>query len=472
MRFQAVIVRNEKGMVLVGAILVFLMLSLSSIYMAYQSTLETHIAANNKSSVQALYVSEAGVEESRVRILSIGESGTPSSTWRAFIGSAQNAANLFPDDPYVSSNNHHHLSASQQTALQYATRIRHKTEADYNADLNGDGSISSSTIVLWGDGDGNGTLEQNTSNGRPVERVTSVGVAGSATNRITAELVRDALDLKYAVWGNAKVEIKNSGTVWKGNATEPYIASIGSNVHVELKNDSQIYGDVDIGRDAAGVQGSCTDNGTIHGTGPNDKDRVDPDPLGAFSAGSELDAAFTSLSTTNDNLIPQKTDQHGGVSAGIVNNTIDLGNGDSMTLTAGNYYLASMTLGNSSTLTIDVSSGPVNIYMTGTMELKNGSTVAINPASATPDNITVYSKADDTASSASSIDIKNSSNFTGVIYAPRANIDVHNSGNAYGMIWGDKVTINNTGQVIFDPNLKNKFVSPKYSLTSWKEDTP
>lgn len=470
MKLQATTIRDEKGMVLVGAILVFMMLSLAAIYTAYQTTLETHIAANNKSSVQALYVSEAGVEESRVRLLSIGESGTPSSTWRAFIGSAQNAANLFPDKcgSYNSSNSAHHLFASQQTALQYVTRIRHKTEDD----LKGTPCTSSSTIVLWGDGDGNGTLEQNTSKGNPVEIVTSVGVTGNATNRITAELVRDSLDLKYAVWGNAKVETKNSGTVWKGNTTEPYVASVGSNVHVEIKNNAQIYGDVDIGKNAAGVQGTFTDKGTIHGTGPNDKDRVDPDPLGAFSAGSELDAAFTSVSTTNDNLIPQKTDKEGKVSAGIVNNTIDLGNGDSMTLTAGNYYLASMTLGNSSTLSIDVSAGAVNIYMTGTMELQNGSTVAINPPSATPDNVTVYSKADDTASSSSSIDIKNSSNFTGVIYAPRANIDVHNSGNAYGMIWGNQVTINNTGQVVYDPSLKNKFVSSKYSLISWKEDTP
>ncbi|MDY0042431.1 MAG: pilus assembly PilX N-terminal domain-containing protein [Desulforhabdus sp.] len=471
MKLRDSLVKDQKGMVLLGAILIFLALSLTAIYTAYQSTIETHIAANNKSSAQAFYVSEAGIEESRVRMLSIVETGAPTILWRAFVGSAQNTAAYLPDDPYESSNQNHHLFASQQNSLQYAVRIRHKTEADYGADLNGDGSKSSSTIVLWGDADGDGIPEQNSSKGYPVERATSVGIKGDATNRITADLVRAVLDLKYAVWGNARVEINNSGTVWKGDATEPYIASIASNVHVELKSGAQIYGDVDVGKDAAGAQGSCMDNGTIFGTGPNDRDRIDPDPLGAFSTGSELDAAFIAASTSNNNALPQKIDKTGMVSPGIVDNSIDLSEGDSMTLTAGNYYLASMTLESSSSLTIDVSSGAVNIYMIGAMELKNGSTISVNPPGSAPEKITVYSKADDISGSSSSVSIKNASNFTGVIYAPRANVDVHNSGNLCGMVWTYRADVNNSGQIIYDPNLKHKFLSPRYSLISWMEET-
>ena len=447
----------EKGSVLILSMIVSMLLVLLGMYSTSRSTIGSRIAANYKLSAQAFYVAQAGIEEARVRLPAICQAGAPTSSWRAFLGTEASAASLFG---YDSSDPDQSIVASMQDDMDYTIEIRHKTEADLGSDLDGDGDMTD--VVRWGYSDEDAAFVQNTTTGKPIDIITSVGKVSDSSDKIRVEVYRDALDLKYAVFGDKTVDTKNDGTVWKGNEDTPFVASIGSNTSIEIRNKASIYGDVDIGKDADGTQGTYADHGgTIKGNGPNYTDRIDPDPLGLFVENSELDKARTGTITSNSNAT--------GAIPAIAENNIDMGNGGSMTLGGGNYYLTSIRLDNNAILTIDVSSGPVNIYLDGTMETKNSGAINLSPSNSSPGLFTLYCKAVDDSSSAS-IDIKNGAELDGVIYAPKSNVSLYHGGDIHGMVWGRSVDLKNSGEVLFDPKLKGKFLSPRYTIRYWKEE--
>ena len=244
-------------------------------------------------------------------------------------------------------------------------------------------------------------------------------------------------------------------------------ADIGSNTEISTKMATYIDGDLALGEDIAGNAATWTDTGTPIVTGTTGNvDRVDPDPLGANDPTSELNNKFTDVITTNDNGIAGDGSPLEGATA------IDLGNGDTMTLTAGDYYITDITLRNGSTLEIDATSGPVNIYLSGTLdaeegelESKNGS--ALNNLSQ-PTDFAIFSN------STQDITFKHSSAFKGLVYAPNAHVEMKNTSGVYGMIWGKTATIHNDGQFYFDEAIKAKYLSANnYTITvlSWKDDS-
>jgi hypothetical protein len=447
----------EKGSVLVVALVVSILLALIGMYSASLSSMGVRIAANYKQSAQAAYATHAGLEEARLRLPAFSQGGMPTASWRAFLGTEAAAAGLLG---YNSSDSKHTLVAGTQSVMDYAVEIRHKTEADCGIDLNGDGDRTD--IVLWGDPNGDTVFEQNTITGKPIEMLTCVSKLAEALEKLRMEIYRDTLDLKYAVFGDKSVDTKQNGAVWKGISDAPFPAAIGSNEFIEVRNNVSIYGDVDVGKDDGGIQGSYADHGgTIWGAGPDYVDRIDPDPLGLFVADSDLDKEVTSAMTSNSNAT--------GATPTITGNILSLGNAGSMTLRGGSYYLTSIRLEANAILTIDVSFGPVNIYLDGPLETESSGAIRLIPAGSPPGLFTLYCKAVD-GSSFSSIDIKNGAAFHGVIYAPKANVNLRNGGDVQGMIWGRVVDIKNSGDIIFDPRLKRKFLSPRYSMRSWKEE--
>jgi len=163
-----------------------------------------------------------------VRLPTLTQTGTATPTWRAFIGNAASAAGLFG---YDATDSEHTIGSSTQSTLSYTIQLRHKTEGDHGSDLDGDSDTAD--IIYWGDADGDGVFEQNTTSGKPIEVITSVGKAGEATDRITVEVYRGPLDLKYTVYGDGSVITKDDGTIWKGTSNPPYLAGIGSNENIE-----------------------------------------------------------------------------------------------------------------------------------------------------------------------------------------------------------------------------------------------
>ena len=442
-------VANQDGYILLISLLVLVLLTLTAVYAAYQSSTEIRVASNNKLSKQAFYQAQAGLEEARARLPATGQSAPFNAGW---------------SKSFTSSNGFH-----------YSVEVRHKTEADLGRDLNGNGSHGD--IVFWGDANGDGTAEQNTSTLRPIEVATSTGTAGTARAVLAAEFTRDFIPVEYAAFGDQHVHVNNAGAILRGNPSAgkstaaPYLAGIASNEAVELESTAQVYGDVTVGRDLSGAQGRLIDNGaSVHGAAPNYSSRLEPDPLGLFTGGSQLAGDFAASSSANDNgkAVTTKVENVDGqdivvTTMGLDANQIDLAPSETLTLPAGNYHVSSIRLNAGSTLTVDASAGPVNIYLTGELKADAGSSIKLLPGGVTADKLVLYSN------SAERIEIASSSDFSGAIYAPHADIFLFHQGDFYGMVWGNNVKIQNVGDFVYDPRLKCSFIDHRYSLFSWRE---
>ncbi len=122
--------------------------------------------------------------------------------------------------------------------------------------------------------------------------------------------------------------------------------------------------------------------------------------------------------------------------------------------------LGSVELKAGSTLNIDSSGGDVNIYLTGGLDAKNGSSINVT---GDPTDFSLFSNSTD------GIDFKHGSTFKGTVYAPYASVVVKNSADVYGMIWANEVDIKNTGELYFDTALKDKWLNDTVSIVSWRE---
>ena len=246
-------------------------------------------------------------------------------------------------------------------------------------------------------------------------------------------------------------------------------ADIGSNTEISTKMSTYIDGDIGLGADneAPFDDAIRTDTGVPIITGDTSYvGHIDPDPLGANDESSELYNKFIDILTTNDNGVPGDGSPLEGATA------IDLGNGETLTLTAGDYYITNIVLKSGSTLEIDATSGPVNIYLSGTLdaedgelESKNGS--ALNNLSQ-PSDFSIFSN------SSQDIIFKHSTAFKGMVYAPNAHVEMKNSAGVYGLIWGNTATIHNSGEFYFDEAIKDKYLSPNnytIDILSWKDDS-
>ncbi len=396
---------NERGFALITT---FLFMSILSVLgtSAYLSTSnERHISSNYRSIKQAFYDAEAGINYTHAQIEASLAGGTLSLS-----GDPVNVSYAIPSG----------FSFTPPTALNQVSGSIYKFQVSSNA------------------GGGSSTLEVTFSQDPAME---------------------------FGIFADEELDMKNSGTTYSYNSsTVPNPTpsdstgegDVGSNESIIVHNGTVIDGDVGLGEDSSGNDATVSASGTPIINGEyQDVGAVNPDPLGAV--GGSLASTFTSVESSNDNASagssPGDTDT-------ISSNTINLGNGDQITLTAGDYYLTDIDLGNGSSLIIDTSSGPVNIYLAGGLDAKNGSAININGATT---EFSIFSNSTD------SIVFKNSSTFKGVVYAPYASLEMKNSSDVYGQLWANKVDIKNSGQFYFDVALKDKYKSNTISLHSWRD---
>lgn len=294
---------------------------------------------------------------------------------------------------------------------------------------------------------------------RFVYRVTGRSDPAQATVEVT---IRQKYAFEMGLFGDTMIDTKAYGNVYIYDSRlihDPSAADsiggalVGTNERVWTHQDTYIDGSLAMGESTAGADAIWTETPSggseIAGGAPTGTDRVDPDPLGAI--GGDLAAVFTAVAKTNNN--------NAAVPA-ITGNRINLKNGETMTLTAGDYYLASITLNNGSTLTIDSSSGPVNMYLTGSLEAKEGS--AINEAG-NPTDLSIFSN------SAGKVVLKNNGDFRGLIYAPYADVQINNKADFYGAVWGKSVQVMNGGDVYIDAALLEKYPVKACTILSWKD---
>ena len=226
-------------------------------------------------------------------------------------------------------------------------------------------------------------------------------------------------------------------------------ASIGSNYDVTLQSHVVLDGFVLLGAAPDGTWAVFTGKG-VGDWETVEFERFEPDPMGAI--GGELEDTFTDVIANNDNA---------SASPPIVGNKVDLGPGDTLTLTAGDYYLTSMDMGPQGDLIIDASAGPVNIYLDG--EWYMGPNGTINNGGE-PTDLSIFSRSDER------IWIQPNSGFSGFIYAPfSTDVWMKPKVDAYGAIWAKDLRMFPQGYWFIDVALLDKFSSDELYFASWKE---
>jgi Tfp pilus assembly protein PilX len=308
---------------------------------------------------------------------------------------------------------------------------------------------------------------------------TSDGTAANNSNMTITVTCRQKPAITMAAFGDTKMDGKSGGTVesfdssssdpTKNDPTDPsfqstHEADIGSNEWLVTHSGVDVDGNGVLGEDAGGAAAtdSIADYNDFYGNEtPVVDERIDPDPLGVTSGGEFDPTTYAPPNNDNcSNAIPG--DPHWTNLCN--NNELDLGNGDTMILTAGDYYINSgkgLELGNGSTLTIDASAGEVRIFLDGEgVTAANGSVLnVIGDAT----DFSVFSN------STVKIDFSNSSAFTGLVYAPFAPVDIKNSGAVTGAIWGSNVDIKNSGNLYYDSALADKFTTKDMELVTWRD---
>lgn len=179
---------DEKGMVLVVALLLISVLLLLGTTAVMTSTTDMKISTNYKTGNQAFYVAEAGIEEARARLKGtlstnpncITDSYPTNTGWAAFIGMAAKSQGK----GYNSGNAMHVRVDSIQSTLDYTVKIEHQKNV-------------ANQILYWGDVNGDGINERTTSPtsstgmaNKNIYLVTSYGVAANANKTIETEVTR------------------------------------------------------------------------------------------------------------------------------------------------------------------------------------------------------------------------------------------------------------------------------------------
>ena len=368
------------------------------------------------------------------------------------------------------------------TGLKISSNYKTSKQALYNAEAGAQfvlkslaGDLGSGTLDLTADPISLGYATPSGFSFTPPTVLTSLGgnryrflVTGYGSNNseVGIEVVFSATKksiFEYALFTDGLLDLKSDAHVYSYDSrdtpnpdpttfpgTSTGEADIGSNTEISTKMNTYIDGDLALGADTADppTDATWTDTGTptVTGTAGTTVGHIDPDPLGANDPSSDLYDTFIDIVTTNDNGAAGDGSPLEGSTA------INLNNGDTLTLTAGDYYITEIILKNGSTLEIDATSGPVNIYLDGIidaedgeLEAKNGS--AINNLSQ-PTDFAIFSN------SSQDITFKHSSDFKGMVYAPNAHVEMKNTAGVYGLIWGNTATIHNSGEFYFDEATK------------------
>jgi len=405
---------NEKGMVLVVVLLLLAALIILGTTTVMQTSTDLKISSNYKTSTQAFYDADAGVQFAIAKMETGLKSDPPIFTLPSAVGSTSSLEGQEFNAP---------------TGFYFTFSTVSKT--------------GSNTYTF-------------TSTGKP---------PGNSQAAIKATFERGSV-INYAAFGDKSVDNQGTSSVKSYEHTPGMTlpptsftgdGDIGSNGDVTIKSGATIYGDVALGDDGEGIEGTLDNKGDIKGEKGTDVARVDPDPLGVDVVDGKYATNFTTYSTSNDNAL--------ATGSGISGTEINIGNGDTTTLVGkeggANYYFTDIVIGSGGTLDIDSSLGSVNIYLAGSLEAKNGSSINV---SSVPTEFSIFSNSTD------SIVFKHGGDFKGLVYAPYAQVEMKNSADYYGAIWAGTVLMHSSGTIYYDTGMKDKFSSDDLILTSWKED--
>ncbi len=278
--------------------------------------------------------------------------------------------------------------------------------------------------------------------------VEAVGSSGSSTRTVDSTLrLKGPFD--FAVFAEDTLELKNGSLVdWYNFDADDHAMQLGTNSTnsgaIILKNGTTINGDVVVG--AGGEPATVIDQ-----------------HAGVTITGSTYAMPYTQvllpvsvpvalLSLPSEGII----DKSMTISSNAHYDSIDLGNSKVLTIDEPVmlYIARDIELGNSAEIRIGGSSdgdddASLILYLGGDLEAKNSS--GLNNLTQEAGRFELYC-----LSSCQSIDLKNSSDFYGAIYAPSANVLLRNSADVYGSIVADTFELKNSATVYYDTSLRDR----------------
>jgi hypothetical protein len=193
---------DHTGMVTAVGLLVTAMLTLLGATAAMFTSMDLLIGGQHKSSNNAFYAAEAGIEEARARLrLNAGSALVPdayptSTQWRAYIGDATKAEAKGFDAGQAQ----HLRTDSLEPSMNYVVTIRHKSNAG-------------GQVLYWGDDNGDGVFTQNTTTGRNIYIVTTTGYTTTANRTVEVEMTKiPPITVPGALYVEASTTIQGSST--------------------------------------------------------------------------------------------------------------------------------------------------------------------------------------------------------------------------------------------------------------------
>ena len=125
---------------------------------------------------------------------------------------------------------------------------------------------------------------------------------------------------------------------------------------------------------------------------------------------------------------------------------MELSGDEILTLGPGTYEVSKLKLEENAILHIDNVEGPVTLYTTGNVELKdNGAIVTSDPK---PEKFAIYAgKGDD-------VKIEDAGLVYGLIYAPESSLELENDAEFFGSLVGHEVKLKDSALVHYDTALR------------------
>lgn len=265
------------------------------------------------------------------------------------------------------------------------------------------------------------TCRRTAARGNPVP-LTFGPVIGRSTCDVTASAIATMSSQSHGVVGLNSVSMSgNTSMDSYSSANGPYSsgaagssASVASNGNISLSGGATIKGDANPG---VGMQTSG--NGVSGSTTP----LASPLSYPPASAGS--------YATTNDdaNVLPYM--RNGGFS---------LSGSQSAVMPGGTYYFKFFRMSGGSQLIL---TGPVTIYVAGTVNLSGG----VTTSSSIPENLKIE------VTGSSNVTLTGSSAFYADVYAPQSNVTITGSAQVMGAVVGQSLSLSGSAAVHMDQGI-------------------
>jgi hypothetical protein len=294
-------------------------------------------------------------------------------------------------------------------------------------------------------------------------RITSVGKSGRASHtvRVLVEL-RSPFSEDFAVLTRNFLNMKNKSTISgydSGDLSQTNVpVAVGTlskkDGSINIKNAAVIEGDVYVGPDSdpdkvisMKNRSSITGEIFVMPTPKNLPVVTAPDFIGSKG---KISGKNITLTTADSGKYTQ---------INISNKGKLLIDGDLVL-----YVTGDVSLDNSAELNVKNGS-TLKLYFDSDIDLKNGAEIAND--SKIPSSVQLFGTGVN-----QTINLKNSSDLYGVIYAPDADMVVHNKTDIYGSFIVDNFELKNSGDVYYDRALKNVSVHDEavyFAVTHWEE---